>query len=453
MTRPLLLALLVLTLALPPAAQSYGVVATQSDLADGGTLTDPVPFCLDYRAAQDDFVFFDDTGDLLATYDPGAAPGSRTTILRSAAALDADTGVDVVVCRDLDTDDAGNVYLGLSAADNADRVYRTDAAGTTGTVLTNPSSGSDDGDGITGVVVDGTTLYLARGEFFGAPEDGVYRLNTTGAGQTPTAVVIDAGLDLTGLDLASTGDLYATSSEFGVGALQNVIVTVADPGGAATLSTIATPCTGGSPIFENCSDGGVEDLKVGFLEVSGGEQEFVFAFNNSFGAPEGEAVGQFDLDGANPETVFTQARLITETGITEFTPAGTGNGYMDFVNRTLYLAGSGSFDGTVCIFSVAFISVLASEPSAPESAFALTVWPNPVRGEASVRVTADATQVLEVAAYDLLGRRVALLYHGTALAGAPITVRLDGSSLPPGVYVVRATGETGMAAHRVTVVR
>ncbi|MDX1421420.1 MAG: hypothetical protein R3181_15750, partial [Rubricoccaceae bacterium] len=89
MTRTLPLSLLVLLLVLPAAAQDYGVVALQSDLADGGTLTDPIPYCLDYRPGLGDFVFFDDANDLLASYDPEAPAGSRTTVLRTAAEIDA----------------------------------------------------------------------------------------------------------------------------------------------------------------------------------------------------------------------------------------------------------------------------------------------------------------------------------------------------------------------------
>jgi hypothetical protein len=457
MVRPLRLPALFLALALSfgslatsAAAQNYDVVALQEDLADGGTLTDPEPRCIDYRGGEGDFVFFDDTNDLLATYDPDATPGSRTAVLRTAAQLDADAGVDVVVCRDLDTDLGGNVFVALSPADNVDLVYRTDAAGGTGTALTSGSGG----DGITGLVVDGTTVWLARAQFFGAPEDGVYRVNTTGAGQTPAEVVTDADLDLTGIDIAGTGDLYATSSEFGVDALQNVVVRVEDPTGAATLSTVVAPCTGGSPVFENCGDGGLEDLKVG--SRSGAERLFVF--NNSFGGPEGEEIAQFDLDGDDPETVFTQADFLADpdiagAGVTEYTPAGTGNGYMDYIEGELFLAGSSSFDGTPGIFSVEVLSGLANEPETPAPVFALDVQPNPMAGAGTVRVTVGVPQALEVVAYDALGRRAALLFRGQAMAGVPVTVRLDGRTLPAGVYVVRAVGEAGAAVQRVTVVR
>lgn len=456
MTRTLPLSLLVLLLVLPAAAQDYGVVALQSDLADGGTLTDPIPYCLDYRPGLGDFVFFDDANDLLASYDPEAPAGSRTTVLRTAAEIDADLGTDIVTCRDLDTDDDGNVYFGAATADNLDSVYRVTADGSSGLVLTDPNA-ADTGDGIAGLVVnnDGTLLYLARSQFFGSPEDGLYRLGTFSPAQEPEPVVTDGDLDLTGIGISSSGDLYATSSEFGNGAFQNVIVEVADPEGSATLSTVAEPCSGGSPVFVNCEDGGLEDLKVG---VRNGDER-LFVFNNSFGGPEGEVVAQFDLDGSNPEVVFTESAFLGDpdvsgAGVTEYTPAGTGNGYLDYFNGTLYFAGSASFDGTPGIFEAALGGGgVATEPGAPEAAFALDVWPNPTADGASVRVTVDAAQALEVAAYDLLGRRVDVLFSGTALAGEPVTARLAVSALPAGVYVVRATGETGATMRRVTVVR
>ena len=43
--------------------------------------------------------------------------------------------------------------------------------------------------------------------------------------------------------------------------------------------------------------------------------------------------------------------------------------------------------------------------------------------------------------YDLLGRRVKVLYEGAPSAGQMHTVRIDGSDLPSGTYVVRLVGE------------
>src|SRR5690606_37865046 len=94
-----------------------------------------------------------------------------------------------------------------------------------------------------------------------------------------------------------------------------------------------------------------------------------------------------------------------------------------------------------------------SEPGpVPEESLRLEVVPNPSRGAATVALTVPEPGEVRVALYDVLGRRVAVLYEGPLAAGR-YEIPLDGARLPPGVYVVRLTvgGETALA--RVTVVR
>ncbi len=80
------------------------------------------------------------------------------------------------------------------------------------------------------------------------------------------------------------------------------------------------------------------------------------------------------------------------------------------------------------------------------------VYPNPVRGAATVRfATAEAGDV-RVAVYDVLGREVALLAEGEREAGTH-TARFDGTGLPSGVYLVRVEAGASVEAQRVTVVR
>ena len=64
----------------------------------------------------------------------------------------------------------------------------------------------------------------------------------------------------------------------------------------------------------------------------------------------------------------------------------------------------------------------------------LTAGPNPSSG--AVRVSLTGVEGAEVAVYDALGRRVAVLHDGPAAAG--IAATFDGATFPTGVYVVRA---------------
>jgi hypothetical protein len=88
-------------------------------------------------------------------------------------------------------------------------------------------------------------------------------------------------------------------------------------------------------------------------------------------------------------------------------------------------------------------------------AYALAAYPNPVATgqRAMIDVTAREAQRVEVALYDVLGRRVAMLFDGEVAASATERLRLPVRGLASGVYVVRVVGERFSAARRVTVVR
>jgi hypothetical protein len=78
--------------------------------------------------------------------------------------------------------------------------------------------------------------------------------------------------------------------------------------------------------------------------------------------------------------------------------------------------------------------------------------PNPFGAQTRLTLALSEGQVVRVEVYDGLGRRVAVLYDGEVEAGAH-ALTFDGSSLPAGAYVVRATGEAFSVARRVTLVR
>lgn len=90
-------------------------------------------------------------------------------------------------------------------------------------------------------------------------------------------------------------------------------------------------------------------------------------------------------------------------------------------------------------------------PGAGEAS--LTASPNPVRTAGRVRLAVETAQDVTVAVYDVTGRQVATLFQGAVAAGQSLEMGLDASSLPSGVYVVRAMGDSVNLTERVTVVR
>ncbi len=78
--------------------------------------------------------------------------------------------------------------------------------------------------------------------------------------------------------------------------------------------------------------------------------------------------------------------------------------------------------------------------------------PNPFRSTATVTLAVPHAGPVEVALFDVLGRRVMVLHDGPLAAGSH-ALTVDGAGLPSGVYVVRASGAGFTASRRVTVVR
>jgi hypothetical protein len=95
------------------------------------------------------------------------------------------------------------------------------------------------------------------------------------------------------------------------------------------------------------------------------------------------------------------------------------------------------------------------EPSAetPNGRVQLTVYPNPVDGgQATVQLRLPTATDVQIDAFDVLGREVAVLHDGPLAAGRH-TFRLATAALPSGVYLLRLSGETSTVTRRVVVLR
>ena len=107
------------------------------------------------------------------------------------------------------------------------------------------------------------------------------------------------------------------------------------------------------------------------------------------------------------------------------------------------------FDATLARRMFAPGSVDAED--GPALAVAVSVYPNPTAGRATVAVGLAAPSAVRVTVYDALGRAVATAER--ALGAGASDVVLDLSGLPSGAYAVRVTTAGGVAVRRLTVVR
>ncbi len=98
--------------------------------------------------------------------------------------------------------------------------------------------------------------------------------------------------------------------------------------------------------------------------------------------------------------------------------------------------------------------VVVSEESGPVSAEAVlgAAYPNPFHEQTEFVLTLPTPTDLTVVAYDVLGRRAAVLHRGPLSAGEH-RLSLDGRSLRAGTYVVRVSGAVLGSGRRVVLVR
>ena len=86
--------------------------------------------------------------------------------------------------------------------------------------------------------------------------------------------------------------------------------------------------------------------------------------------------------------------------------------------------------------------------SGPATTLALRVaGEHPFRDEARLTLSLGEAQTVRAEAFDALGRRVAVLFDGTAVAGT-LRLTLDGTGLAPGVYAVRVVAGRDVLTRR-----
>lgn len=97
------------------------------------------------------------------------------------------------------------------------------------------------------------------------------------------------------------------------------------------------------------------------------------------------------------------------------------------------------------------ISVGVEDEEIPAAFTLSAAYPNPFNPETTVTVSLPAAQPLTVGVYDMLGRRVVLLFDGLLEAGTH-PLRFDATGLSGGTYVIRAeSGKTVVSRQAVLV--
>ena len=154
--------------------------------------------------------------------------------------------------------------------------------------------------------------------------------------------------------------------------------------------------------------------------------------------PDGTELGRYAVPAAEPAGAAERGPRIALDGGGDLYVAAAGGGTVTYAPHPspLYRAATYSVAGVARFDRSALPVASGSGPGAAASG--LRVWPNPSGGAVTVALALPSAGPVRVAVYDALGRRVAVVHDGPLGAGVH-EFGLDGSALPAGLYVVRAT--------------
>lgn len=247
-----------------------------------------------------------------------------------------------------------------------------------------------------------------------------------------TAVPANAQSYVAAYDLATGAFRWAGGYNFSVG-----LRLAADGGRVVVAGSILTGTLDLDPgpgVQNRTSNGGNDAWLAAYGATDG-----AFGWANAVGGTGGD-VGQA-VDAAAGRVSLG----VRFNGTTDLDPGPAAQPRTSAGSEDVFVA---SYDAA----TGAFVVAVAAEDD-PRAVRLFAVTPNPSeRGQGRVRLVLDEGGPVSLALYDVLGRRIAVLFEGQAAAGAPVEAAFP-VGLPPGVYVVRAATAAGVASRRFTVVR
>lgn len=145
-----------------------------------------------------------------------------------------------------------------------------------------------------------------------------------------------------------------------------------------------------------------------------------------------------DLDGDGD---MTEPLPVDLDGNVRVYDGGTGAAVVDM--------GSYEFDAPPISTGVAF----GEAENVPEALVHLEAHPNPFQGRTALRFMLRRAGPVQIALYDVVGRRIRVLYEGTPVVNQLHTVPIDGRGLSDGAYLVLLSGEDIHATVAVVLIR
>ncbi|HMB92034.1 MAG TPA: choice-of-anchor B family protein [Rhodothermales bacterium] len=129
---------------------------------------------------------------------------------------------------------------------------------------------------------------------------------------------------------------------------------------------------------------------------------------------------------------------------------GSWSNYPYFPSGNIVVTSRG--EGLFVVRPTTIATVDTEQEEIPEAFTLSAAYPNPFNPETTVTVSLPAAQPVTVGVYDMLGRRVALLFEGLLEAGTH-PLRFDASGLSGGTYVIRAESGKTVVSRRAVLVK
>jgi hypothetical protein len=98
------------------------------------------------------------------------------------------------------------------------------------------------------------------------------------------------------------------------------------------------------------------------------------------------------------------------------------------------------------------IRVSGSNPMVQELNGNLEVFPNPFKGETTLRLEFPSGEDLTVEIMSMNGQLIRSLYNGRVEAAVPLELSFKADGISDGIYIARAFTESGMVLHQKIIV-
>jgi hypothetical protein len=114
-----------------------------------------------------------------------------------------------------------------------------------------------------------------------------------------------------------------------------------------------------------------------------------------------------------------------------------------YVNTGFDNNSAGDFEQTILGPQGCAVATAVEDASEVPDAYSLSqVYPNPFNPQAQFTLTVAQTQHVVISVFDVLGRQVDTLYEGILAPGTQHPFTFEATTLPSGLYLIRAQGET-----------